>query len=324
VAIAILLVLGGAAILALGGETTLRGSVRSIVGWRGGRRVPPAALGAVLLGLNIPSLGAIVVGAAEGHPSIAAGAAFGTIALVGGLAFGVALLASKAPAQAPNPVMTLLPLGALLIAAVTIQDLVISRGEGVALVAAYVAYLSLLLRLPPEASVLEERGASEERAAERWAAGLGSPKAVIGPGWLQAVVGLALVAGGAALLVGGASRIGDRAGLASGYVGAAIVGSLAGASKIAPEVRAIRHGGSHLAAANVAGTVAVFSTGALGVAALIRPLVIDSSVAVACVAVALLYVVAATVLLASGRAGRWTGVALLVLFGAWLAIGSRF
>jgi cation:H+ antiporter len=315
VAIAILLVLGGAAVLALGGDTALWGSIRSIVRWRGGRPVALTVLGAALLGLNVPSFGTIVVGSAEGRASIAAGAAFGTITLIVGIALGVALVVTKEPADAPDPVMTLLPLAGLVIAAVTVQDLVISRGEGVVLVAAYLAYLSLLLRLQAEATVLEERGALMARSAERWA---------VGPAWLQAVVGLVLVAGGAALLVGGASRMSDRAGLAAGYVGAAVAGSLAGANRIAPVVSAVRHGRSRLAVADVAGTVAVFSTGALGVAALIRPLVIDSSVAVACVAAAVLYAVLATVLLARGRTGRWTGVALLVLFGAWLAIGTRF
>src|SRR5919108_208090 len=69
---------------------------------------------------------------------------------------------------------------------------------------------------------------------------------------------------------------------------------------------------------NLFGTLAAFTTGVLGLAALVRPLVIDAAGSAAFLAMAVLYAVVATTFVAYGRAGRVLGAFVLASYGAWL------
>jgi cation:H+ antiporter len=309
---AVLLVLSGAVVLTAGAEAAVRGVVR----FARAHGTSPVVLGAVLFGIHLESLGATLVASGRDQPALAAGTAIGTMAFLLGVGFGVALLVSKRPVEAPAPVMTLLPLAGLGLAALALRDLQVSRGEGAVLVAAYAAYLVVLLRSAHDRTI---RALAEEvgrEASERF------PPL---PAWLLALVGLGLVFGGATLLVDGGIRILARSGLTAGFVGSAIIGSLAAADEILLEVIPVRRGAFDLATGNLLCTIAAFSTAALGLAALVHPLVLaGSAVSVALMAVAVLYTVVATAFLARGRAGRLVGASLVVLFGTWLAIAWRY
>ena len=309
---ALVLLLSGAAVLTVGAMAALRG----IGGLARERSVAPLFIGAVLFGVNLASLGTVLIGAGRDLTAVAAGASFGTVAFMVGIAFGVALVASKEPAPAPPVAATLIPIGALIVGAIAIQDLAISRFEGAVLLAATAAHAFYLMQGWRERSLPEAVGQDIVRA------GSGRPRRI--PAWLLAFVGLGIVYLGANLLLDGSTRLLARTSLAPGFVGAAVVGSLASAHRVVDEVRPVRRADATLAFGNLFGAVVVFSTGAVGLAALIRPLVLDSSVAVAYIAASALFTVLATVLLARGRAGRVTGVVLLVLFGAWIAIARTF
>ncbi|MGH2696110.1 MAG: calcium/sodium antiporter, partial [Actinomycetota bacterium] len=81
-------------------------------------------------------------------------------------------------------------------------------------------------------------------------------------------------------------------------------------------------GAPELATGNLFGTLAAFTTGVLGLAALVRPLEIDAPGSVAFTGVAALYAVVATVFLARGRAGRLLGGFVLASYAAWLVWGA--
>jgi cation:H+ antiporter len=309
---ALLLLLSGAAVVTVGAIAGMRG----IGGFAGERDVAPLAIGAALFGLNLASLGAVIVGAGRNTTAVAAGASVGTFVFMVGIAFGVALLASKEPVPAPPVAATLIPLGALVVGAIAIEDLAISRFEGAVLLAATVAHALYLLQGPAERTLPEAVGRDLLRS--------GSRRILRIPPWLLALIGLAVVYAGASLMISGSTRLLVRTTLAPGFVGAAIVGSLASAHRVVDEVRPVRRAEPAVAFGNLFGAVVVFSTGALGLAALIRPLVLDSSVAVAYIAGSVLYTVLATVLLARGRAGRVTGIVLIVLFGVWIFIARHF
>ena len=85
----------------------------------------------------------------------------------------------------------------------------------------------------------------------------------------------------------------------------------------------MRRGIPELATGNLFGTVAAFSTGVLGLAALVRPLEVDGAGATAFLAAAALYTVVATIFLARGHVGTVVGVAILALYGLWLGFASR-
>jgi cation:H+ antiporter len=309
---AVLLVLSGAVVLTAGAEAAVRGVTR----FGRAHGISPFVLGALLFGIDLESLGATLVAAGKDQPALAAGTAMGTMAFLIGIGFGVALLVSKRPVEAPAPTMTLLPLAGLALAALALRDLQVTRVEGVVLVAAYVAYLVVLLRGANDPTVRALGKEVDREASER---------SLPLPNWVLALGGLALVFGGATLLVDGGVRILARSGLTAGFVGSAIIGSLAAADEILLEVIPVRRGEFELATGNLLGTVAAFSTAALGLAALVHPLVLaGSAVAVALTAVSVLYAVVATAFLAWGRAGKIVGASLVLLFGAWLAIAWRY
>jgi cation:H+ antiporter len=125
------------------------------------------------------------------------------------------------------------------------------------------------------------------------------------------------------LLVAGGGRLVDLTALSAGFVGAAVVGILVSLDEVLLEVIPIRRGDPALATGNLFGTLAAFTTGVPGLAALVRPLILDGAAAAAYLAAALLYFVVGTWFLVRGRAGRLLGATVLLLYAAWLALASR-
>jgi len=305
--IAILLLLAGATVLTVGAEAAIRGAARFAVA----RGISPFLLGALLFGVDVESLGAALVAAGRGQTSIAAGEAFGTVVFLLSVGFGAATLLARKPIEAPSDEMVLLPAAALLAGAVTLTDQVVTRFEGTALLLAYGVYVWLV--------VVEGRGAqARPRSIEREAAerpGL--------PPLAMLLIGLAAVYGGASLLVEGGIRVLSHTSLAAGFVGAAIVGALASLDEVFLEVLPVRRGMPELATGNLFGTVAAFSTGVLGLAALVHPLVLDSAATTAFLAAAVLYTIVATSFIARGHAGKLTGLLVLAAYGGWLTYALR-
>jgi cation:H+ antiporter len=126
------------------------------------------------------------------------------------------------------------------------------------------------------------------------------------------------VYGGAWLLVDGGIRVVSRTSLAAGFVGAAIVGTLASLDEVLLEVLPVVRGQPELATGNLFGTVAAFSSAVLGLAALVRPLTIDSSADLAFLAAAALYVIVAVVFILRGRLSKPVALVLLAAYVAWL------
>jgi cation:H+ antiporter len=135
---------------------------------------------------------------------------------------------------------------------------------------------------------------------------------------LIAAIGLAAVYGGAWLLVDGGVRILSRTGLTAGFVGAAIVGTLASLDEVLLEVLPVVRGTPDLATGNLFGTIAAFSSIVLGLAALVHPLVVDSAANMSFLAAASMYGLVGVVFLLRGRIGKPTALVLLVGYVAWL------
>jgi cation:H+ antiporter len=306
--VVVLLLLVGTAVLTVGAEAAIRGAGR----WARAHGISPFVLGAVLFGIDIESLGAAVVAAGKGQTSLAAGEAFGTIVFLFSVAFGAALLLSRRPVPSPRQGMVLAPAVALVFGALTITDLVVTRAEGALLVVVYLAYLTLVIYDGRAARV---RGEHIEKEAEE---GPRLPSAVL------LVGGLALVYVGANVLVNGGVRLLERTALSAGFVGAAIIGALAAADEVLLEVLPVLRGMPELATGNLFGSVAAFTTGVLGIAAVVRPLEVDGAAVEAYLAAAVLYAIVAVAFLARGRAGRLVGLLVLACYGMWLAVSYRF
>jgi cation:H+ antiporter len=305
--VAVLLLLVGAAILTVGAEAAIRGVGRLAEA----RRISPFVLGAVLFGIDIESLGAALIAAGRGQTSIAAGEVFGTVAFLFSAAFGVALLLAPRPVESPPVDMVLLPGVAIVVGAATLTDQVVSRPEGALLLVVYAAYLTMVLRQRRPVEVRAEEIVREAREGPRL------------PPVVLLVAGLGLVYAGATVLVEGGTRVLLRTSLAAGFVGSAIIGTLAALDEVLLEVLPVLRGMPELATGNLLGTVAAFTTGVLGLAALVRPLEVDSAASSALLAAAVLYAIVATAFLWRGRAGRWVGLTLIVMYALWLAYAVR-
>jgi cation:H+ antiporter len=135
-------------------------------------------------------------------------------------------------------------------------------------------------------------------------------------------LGLLAVYGGAWLLVEGGIRILSRTGLEGGFVGAALVGSLASLDEVVLEALPVRRGVPELATGNLFGTVGAFFSAVLGLAAVVRPLALDPASQIAFLAGAAMYALVAVVFVLRGHAGKVLGIVILAAYAAWLAYSA--
>jgi cation:H+ antiporter len=297
----------GALVLYVGAEAAVRGAG----GLARAAGIRPFVLGALLFGIDVEGLGATVAAAARGETSLAAGTVVGTVLFLYGVAFGAALLVSRGPVLAPQPLLVLTPALHLVAGGFTLADRYVARIEGVFLLVMYLAYAGLLLRLRKTPAAVAQND-PEPAGATRSVTALAA----------VALGGLALLVIGGTVAVDGATRFGEVTGLAAGFVGASVIGVLVSLDEVLLEVLAVRRGTPELATGNLFGTLPAFVAGVLGLAALIQPLDVDSATAAGYLAVAFLYAVVATVFLLRGRAGRGLGGFVLLCYGGWLAVAS--
>ena len=303
------LLAGGTSVLYIGAEAAVRGAA----GLARTAGIPMFVLGALLFGTDLEGLGTAVVAAGRGQTSIAAGEIFGSILFVFSAAFGVAVLLSRRPVPSPGTAMVLAPSLPLLAASVAIFDGVVARWEGILLLVLFGLYVWFVVR---------EGRAAVRRRTEEIEREAGEAPGSRGVQAAFTVGGLALLYVGATVLVAGAERLVLETDLLTGFVGAAILGALVSVDEVLLEVLPIRRGTPDLATGNLFGTLAAFTTGVLGVAAVVRPLQVDGAGSLALLGVALLYAVVGTTFLARERVGKVVGLTVLVVYAAWVLVAS--
>jgi cation:H+ antiporter len=346
---AVLLVVVGAVVATVGARATALG-VAAAAGRRG---VPAATLGAAFLGLAVEGVLIVLVAASRGDGAVVIGASLGTPVFLLAAGLGAGLLLARRPVRAPAPAVVLVPAATLLATALAAADQVLSRFDGVALVAVFAASVGVVVREAGAARALGERRYREAGVGAASAAGPGAASAV-GPGVASAVgtrttgpgatgaveprapgagrlgapgprivVGLALAVAGALALVAGVDRIAARISPAPGFLAAAVAGGGAGLGRGLLDVLPGMGRDPTTTVADLLASLAVLGTGALGLATLIRPMMVDSAALSALLAAGAMYAAVAVPLLARGRIGRVTGAVVLALYGIWLGLGAR-
>lgn len=298
----------GAGLLYVGAEAAIRGAS----GLARALGIPAFALGALLFGIDLEGTGTALVAAGRGETPLAAGEIFGTILFLYSAAFGVALLVARGPVPSPDRVMVLAPGLVLVVAALMVADRLVTRWEGALLVLLYAGYVVLVVR---------ESGAARARAREIEEEAEEAPRSRAAMA-VMAVAGLGLLYLGAWLLVAGGTHILAGSALSAGFVGAAVLGVLASLDEVLLEVLPVRKGMPELATGNLLGTLAAFASAVLGLAALVRPLVLDSASSIAFLGSAFLYAVVGSAFLFRGRAGRAVGAAVLLFYAGWLVAAA--
>jgi cation:H+ antiporter len=306
--LAILLLAAGTVLVAIGAESAVRGAARFALA----TGIPAFAIGALLFGVDFEGTAGALIAAGRGQTAVAAGEAYGTVIFLFSAAFGAALLFARRPVPSPSPFMVIAPSLCVVGSALVLEDRFVTRLEGLFLVLLYIGYVFMVLA---EGRAVRERAAMVEGEAKELRGG-GVRAALV------AVLGLGGLFVGAWMLVAGGIRVLERTGLAAGFVGAAIIGTLASLDEVLLEVLPIRRGRSELATGNLLGTLAAFTSLVPGLAALIHPLTLDGAAAVAFLGAAGLYVIVALVFLLRDRAWRVLGLVVLGAYAAWLVYSA--
>lgn len=261
--------------LVLGGDWLVKGAA-AIARFAG---LTPAVIGLTIVaaGTSFPELVVSVISAIEGRPDLAVGNAVGSNISNTTLILGLTALLVPLPVRG-NVVRLEWPVMALasLFCWAFMQDATIDRVEGVAFLAALVAFLAYSVRIArrelteTETSEYSESLATQEDTT-RYA------------GWFKALglIGLGIVG----LIVGGqfivqaAVELARLGGLSERVIGLTIVAVGTSAPEVATSIVAARRGQTDVAIANIIGSNIFNILGILGVTALIHPITFDPALA---------------------------------------------
>ncbi|OZC04784.1 calcium/sodium antiporter [Rubricoccus marinus] len=258
-ALHLLTLAGGLALLMVAASGLVRGA--SALALRFGLSPLIVGLTVVAFGTSAPELVVSVQATLAGAGGIAVGNVVGSNIANVGLILGIAVLVR--PIASDRSVLRRdLPalLAATALAAVFLLDRQASAWEGAFLLAALFAYLAWSLTL-----------ARREGAAPEIASG------ARGPAWRDAlfvVLGLAGLVVGADLFVGAATALAEAAGVSNAVIGLTVVALGTSLPELATSVVAAWRGEGSIAVGNVIGSNLFNLLGILGVAALVRPIVV--------------------------------------------------
>ena len=315
----ILPILGGLALLVLGGDLLVRGAVR--VAERLG--VSPLLIGLTLVGFgtSTPELTTSLQAALVGSPGIAVGNAVGSnianILLILGLSAVVAPVAVSSAALARDGVVMVGAAVLFLLAAWTFG---LSRPVGAVFLAGMVAYILYAWRQ-------ERAGTGDHTAAfDKAEAFEGVRKGLhdTGTGSLLLPIGLAigglvLVVVGARFMVDGAVGLARTLGVSETVIGLTIVAVGTSAPELVTSIVAAARRQSDVALGNVLGSNIYNLLGILGVTALVAPVEVPAEIArfdgpvMLAVSCALLFVAWTGM-----RIGRREGGTLLACYGLYV------
>ncbi|HEX6262860.1 MAG TPA: hypothetical protein VF097_08450 [Actinomycetota bacterium] len=307
-ALASILIAAGSLLLYGGAELADRGLSRvSIPG------VPALGSRTIRVGAEVGVLAAALAAAGRGETEIAGGLATGGALFLLAVGMGWRLAVGRRPLFAPSSTLLLLaPSGAVILAALAVSGRYVDRLEGLLLAVGFAGYLVLQLREQAVLSGGDEPPPKRPSEPEREPDGARSAA--------PAVAGIGLLAGGAVVIVEGGVRLSLAGGLGAGFVGASLLAALTTLHRVIP--RSLGGEPPERAAGSLLGAITALLTGVLGLAALVRPLTIDTGVNLAFLGVAVVYTVVAVALLLRRRAGWILGIALLASYASWLVYAS--
>ena len=306
----------GIALLYFGGESLVRGAVRLARSLG----VSPLVIGLTIVafGTSSPELFANLAAVLGGTPELAFGNILGSNVANIGLILGISavitpIIVRSVVVRREVPVMLL---ASFALVPVFLGG-VMGRFEGAVFVALLATYLWRLFRGG-------ERPAVEaEFAVEYGDQGRGRAD---GTSWLLVVGGLGLLAGGARLLVLGATAIARSWGVPELVIGLTVVAVGTSLPELVTSVVAARKGEPDIALGNVVGSNVFNVLGILGISALVRPLPLPADGGWRDIAVMLGFSVVLLPMLVSGlRLARFEGALLLagyLGYMTWLFVGG--
>lgn len=312
-----ILILGGLALLAVGGELLVRGAV----GMSQVLRISPLLAGLTIVGFgtSTPELATSIQAAFAGSPGIALGNVVGSnianILLILGFSAVILPLAIR-PDAFRRDALALVISTALCVVAVMLGTIGFIMGS--VLLAALVLYVAW--------AYLSERD-SHDIEGERHVAELADTMPRTHNAWLLALMivgGLAAAIYGAKLLVDGAVQLASAAGMSETVIGLTIVAAGTSLPELIACLVAVWKRHPEVALGNVVGSNIYNVLGILGITAIIHPLEVPAEIARFDIWVLVGVTALLLVQLRSGwRITRLEGamlLALAVIYTWWLAI----
>jgi cation:H+ antiporter len=260
---------GGVVLLALGGDSLLRGLVG--LGRAAGAGALAAGLAAVAFGGSLPDLAVNLDAVAEGHASLALGNIIGSCLVNLGLVLGAA--AALRALDVGLPVLRLLVVGQLGIALALLamaHNGRIGYLDGAVLVAGFVALAVLTVRHRPT------------RAANALAAQFvehGETRPGVALQWLRVAIGVVALWYGAGFVVGHAVELARAAGVSELFAGLTVVAIGTSLPQVVIGVLAARRGHGDVVVLSVVGSNIANLALMMGLTALIHPYPVAISLA---------------------------------------------
>lgn len=311
--------LGGLVVIVVGAEMLLRGATR-IAAMLG---IKPILIGltVVAVGTSAPELAVGVTAALEGKGPLAVGNIAGTNIFNILFILGLSAAVRPLPLQLQSirldvPVMIASAIALFVMA----LDGVLSRNEGLLLVAAALAYTGALIRLSRRESAAMKQEYAEEFSSRALKAGRGVARA----SWnaLLLMVGMGLTILGADLMVGGAVNIAQMFGVSDAIIGLTIVAIGTSAPELATTVVATLKDDRDVAVGNLIGSSISNILVILGLTCSVAPQGIDVSRDVLRIDLPLAAAVAIAcwpVFRSDRQVSRAEGVVFVCLYLAYLA-----
>jgi cation:H+ antiporter len=306
-------VAAGLALLLLGGEGLVRGSVA--VAERLNLSTLLVSMVIVGFGTSAPELMVSTAAALKGAPNIALGNVVGSnianILLILGMSAVIAPLACTRPEIMRDALAVLVASFALVGLA---QHGMIGRLSGFIMVAALGAYLSY--------AYLTERKASrrDEVFRERIAEDLGKPGMGLATALTLCVLGLVFLVAGAHLLVEGATAIARRFGISNAVIGLSLVAVGTSLPELATAAISAYRKHQDVVIGNIIGSNLFNILGILGVTGIVVPIPIEGRIADIDIWIMLAVAIALAPIIWTGRViSRVEGGAFLTLYVVYMA-----
>ncbi len=303
----VLFLLGGLALLVLGGERLVRSAAS--LAFRLGLSPLVIGLSVVAFGTSAPELAATLASSVGGVPDLGVGNVVGSNIANVALILAVAAVIVPIPA---NRVFVRRDLPAALIAMAVLVPLaadgMIGRTDGLILLGLLAAYLVLMFR--------QDKGDATSEVEE-----VAEPSTPIWRSTAGVAIGVGLLVIGAEGVVTGAVGIAEALGVSERVIGLTLVAFGTSLPELASSIAAVRHRQGDMILGNIAGSsvfnvLAVMGAASATVGIPVRLSAIAPDLAVAAFVTALLI----PVMLISGRLGRAPAGLLILIYAAYITI----
>jgi cation:H+ antiporter len=281
--------------------------VKGVVGISLGFGVSAFLVSTIFVGFDPENLATGAAGAFESIHGIALGSLLGASMVAIALAFGITALLAKLKFKKVSKPVLLTPIIATIFLYALSIDSVLSRLDGILLIAAFIVAVVYLVKVSKKGLDIKPKGELEESLEE--AEKLSKWKSITI--FVFSLVGIII---GSELLVNGAKPLIQLLGVSDTVFGMTILAFLISIEELARELPAARKGRADITYGNVVGSIFHFFLLNAGIIALVNPIQISSIVLTFYFPVVLITVIFISLVMMRKEVPKWAGIILILLY----------